>query len=164
MTRRLGLTDPSVFFSSDNCIPTWMFFKSNNRLYQKKLAYDIIIIYLHDYCNISLRCAILHYKFYLAPAWIVILIDWLSKIQISNFIEYQLFFILIVSCKIWRKYCLYFDRKKFDRILIVYSHDEIIPFRIKYIFLLDVHTFSWTNCFLKEGFNSLYLISNNEWN
>ena len=68
-------------------------------------------VYIHDYSNISLQCAILHCKFYLAPAWInekiVILIDWLSKIQISNFIEYQLFFILIVSCKIWRKYCLY---------------------------------------------------------
>ena len=140
--------------------------------YIKKNWHMILLLYtayLHDYCNISLRCAIFHCKFYLAPAWInekiVILIDWLvSKIQISNFIEYQLFFILIVSCKIWRKYCLYFDRKKFDRILIVYSHDEIIPFRIKYIFLLEIHTFSWTNCFLKEGFNSLYLISNNKWN
>ena len=120
----------SEFFSSDNYIHE-CFFLNLTIDYTKKNWHMILLLYtayLHDYCNISLRCAILHCKFYLAPAWInekiVILIDWLSKIQISNFIEYQLFFILIVSCKIWRKYCLYtswiLDQKKFDRIFIIF--------------------------------------------
>ena len=136
--------------------------------YTKKNWHMILLLYtayLHDYCNISLRCTILHCKFYLAPAWInekiMILIDWLSKIQISNFIEYQLFFILIVSCKIWRKYCLYTSRNLTGFLLYIHMMKSIPN---KVYFLLKVHTFSWKNPFLKEGFNSLYLISNNKWN